>query len=287
MKTLLTLLFGLLAVGPALRAQDRRAGETRDIRVYVIDRAAPDRDIKDAVASLTLDRPSGPGRTFLLHRVAGPHGSAEPAPGLLRGLPGTPYFVELNLGGAATEPAPEPPEGGNKEPTAREILRRVHQGEFFTQKIPAELVSEPFTATITIRLGSLTFTSEEFQGPRSAQDGLEEAAARVGLSLTLLTERSEQLAGFMDLRPVVVELLRDLGRLAPAGFEDGSGVFERNRQWCLAQARAIEQACYEGNTARVAELSRRYGPTLDEMRTALSRARQKEPPPEPEVPTVK
>src|SRR6185295_669375 len=126
---------------------------------------------------------------------------------------------------------------------------------WFARKLPLSALSAPFTATVTIRLGNLTFTSEEFQGPRAGDERTEEIAARVGRTLEALRERSKDEVVFMDLRPVVVELLRDLSKLAPAGFEDGSGAVEKDRQWCLAMARAIEDACYQGDAARIQELS--------------------------------
>lgn len=292
MKTFWILLLGLLSVGPVgdLRGQERNEGETREVRVYLIDRATPDRVFKDAAAVLTLQRPSGRGRTFLLprvDRVATP-GERPAGPGLIRGLPGTPYFVEMNLGDAP----PAAPAGGKHEPpkkemAAAEVLRLVHRGAYFARKIPVALVSEPFTATITFRLGDLTFTSEEFQGPRSAHDAPDEVAARVDRSLGILRDRARQSAGFMDLRPAVVELSRDLSKLAPEGFEDGTGAFELSRQWCLAHARAIERACYDGNLERIVELSQKCGPRLKEMNSILAREKDKEkkaPEPPPEVP---
>lgn len=275
MKTLCALLLGLSAVD--LRADE----ETRDVRVYLIDRTVPDRDFKDAVAVLTIERPTGRGRTFLLPRAAKRPGAAAESAGILRGLPGTPYFVELSVGEAAPPAKEERTDADPK--SAREILRRVHENGCFSQKIPASLVSEPFTATITIRLGNLTFTSEEFQGPRSKTDNLEEAGTRVDRTLALLKERAGQDAGFMDLRPAVVELIRDLARLSPAGFEDSTGAFEADRQWCLAQARAIEKACYDGTPSRIIDLAQACGPRLRSMQSTLARAKSAEPLPEPEV----
>jgi len=275
-----------------LSAQERKEEETREIRVYLIDRMVPDRVFKDAVAVLTLERPSGRGRTFLLPRVdmVATPGEKPSGSGIIRGLPGTPYFVELNVGDTAP-PAPEKAEEPKgKEMSSGEILRRVHHGAYFARKIPATLVSEPFTATVTIRLGDLTFTSEEFQGPRAAKDAPEEVAARVDRALDALIDRARRAAGFMDLRPAVVELTRDLSRLAPQGFEDSTGAFELNRQWCLAHARAIERACYEGNHEQIVELSQKCGPRLNEMTSFLTRSKEKqkepekEPEPAPEVP---
>lgn len=276
MKTFCALLLGLSAVD--LRADE----ETREVRVYLIDRTVPDRDFKDAVAVLTIERPTGRGRTFLLPRVAKRDAGAGETTGLLRGLPGTPYFVELNLGAAAPPPKEERTDVVDPK-SAREVLRRVHEKGCFSQKIPASLVSEPFTATITIRLGTLTFTSEEFQGPRSKSDDLEEAGTRVDRTLALLKERAGQAAGFMDLRPAVVELIRDLARLSPAGFEDSTGAFELDRQWCLAQARAIEKACYDGDPSRIIDRAQACGPRLKSMQSTLAREKPPAALPEPEV----
>jgi hypothetical protein len=292
MKTSWMVLLALVSVAPHLRAQERKAEETREIRVYLIDRASPDRVYKDAAAVLTLERPSGRGGTFLLPRVdmVATPGERPTGPGLLRGLPGTPYFVELNVGDTPP-PAPEkyePPK--EKEMSAGEVLRRVHRGAYFARRIPASLVSEPFTATVTIRLGELTFTSEEFQGPRTAQDAPEEVASRVDRSLEVLADRARRAAGFMDLRPAAVELTRDLSKLAPQGFEDASGTFELNRQWCLSHARAIERACYETNHEQIVSLSQRCGPRFSEMNAFLGRSKdqekekEKEPEPPPQVP---
>jgi hypothetical protein len=94
----------------------------------------------------------------------------------------------------------------------------------------------------------------------------------------------------MDLRPGAVQLMRDLSKLAPQGFEDSSGQFELNRQWCLAHARAIERACYEGDHQQIVELSQKCGPRLGQMNAFLARSkdkekdREKEPEPPAQVP---
>jgi hypothetical protein len=292
MKTSGMILFAaLISAAGELPARERNGGETREVRVYLVDRASPDRVFKDAAAVLTLERPGGRGRTFLLPRVdmVATPGERSSGPGLLRGLPGTPYFVELNAGDAspAASEKHEPPK--DKEMSAAEILRRVHRGAYFARKIPADLVSEPFTATVTIRLGELTFTSEEFQGPRTPKDAPEEVAARVDRALADLADRARRSAGFMDLRPAVVELTRDLSKLAPQGFEDSTGAFELSRQWCLSHARAIERACYEGNHEQILELSQKCGPRLNDMTAMLARSKdekekEKEPEPPAEVP---
>ncbi|RPH39248.1 MAG: hypothetical protein EHM91_12650, partial [Planctomycetota bacterium] len=148
MKTFRVLLVAIVSTASVgdLSAQERKEEETREIRVYLIDRVAPDRVFKDAAAVLTLERPSGRGRTFLLprvDRVATP-GEKPSGPGIIRGLPGTPYFVELNVGDTAPPAAEKEEEPKGKEASSGEILRRVHHGAYFAKRIPANLVSEPF-----------------------------------------------------------------------------------------------------------------------------------------------
>jgi hypothetical protein len=293
MKTYWVLLVAFILTAPILDlpAQERKE-ETREVRVYLIDRVDPDRVFKDAVAVLTLERPSGRGRTFLLPRVdmVATPGEKPSGTGIIRGLPGTPYFVELNVGDTAP-PAPERiEEPKDKQIPAGEVLRRVHHGAYFAKKIPANLITETFAATVTIRMGDLTFTSEEFQGPRTDKDAPEAVGTRVDQALDDLTDRARRSAGFMDLRPAAVQLTRDLSKLAPQGFEDASGAFELNRQWCLAHARAIERACYDANHEQIVELSQKCQPRLNEMNAFLGRSkdkekeREKEAEPPPQVP---
>ena len=285
----------LLLVGFASVSADQDRTETREVRIYLLDRSMPDRNpLKDSVAVLTIEQPTGRGRTFLLPRVAKgtPTPGEDRAPGMIRGLSGTPYFVEFQTGEAAGAARPEEhavQEKGKDSaaPSGREVMRLIHaQGVYFAQKIPAELLSGPFTATVTIRLGNLTFSSEEFQGPRPANGALDDVAAKVDQSLAALKKKAEETATFMDLKPSAVNLRRELSQLAPAGFEDGSGSFERDRQWCLALARRIDDAVDKGDDARVLELSQQCGPRLKDMQSMLARSR-KESEPTPEVPAVK
>jgi len=294
MNRLLLLLPALLASTPA-RAQEKPE-ETREVRIFLLDRTTPERAVQDSAAVLTLERKAGRAETYLFARAAkgATPGDGTASPGLIRSLVSTPYFVELDLGNAAPAPRKEeiePAEGKDKAAaplSAQEVLRRARKGTWFARKLPLSALSAPFTATVTIRLGNLTFTSEEFQGPRAGDERTEEIAARVGRTLEALRERSKDEVVFMDLRPVVVELLRDLSKLAPAGFEDGSGAVEKDRQWCLAMARAIEDACYQGDAARIQELSLQCEPRLKEMKSQLARIKGKEPPTDPEnPPTVK
>lgn len=255
--------------------------ETREVRIYLIDRASPDRDFKDAVASVTLEPPSRRGRTFLFPRIA--RGATAPVgPGMIRGLQASPYFVELNFGEvAAPVPADEGAPPAEKD-SGREILRRVHdKGACFAQKIPVDLLRPPFIATITIRLGNATFTSEEFQAPPPRNGASEKIVDRVEKVLEDLKTRAGETSSFMELRPAVVQLQRELAHLAPAGFEDATGAFEIHRQWCLARARAIERACTDGDSDRIVELSRQCGPRLKEMQSIAAGPRKKkeaEPP---------
>jgi hypothetical protein len=288
-----TLPFAVALLLSGLASADQDKAETREVRIYVLDRTVPDRDYKDAAAVLTIDRPAtGKGRTFLCPRVAKgtPTPGEDRATGMIRSLPGTPYFVELQTGEAAPRARQEDqPQKAKKEgapPSGAEVLKGVHtKGVYFAQKVPADLLTGTYTATVTIRIGNLTYTSEEFQGPGSETVALDDVAAKVDQSLTSLKTKAEEQSGFMDLKPAVTQLRRELAQLAPAGFEDGTGAFELDRQWCLSLARNIDEACDRGNTARVLELSQQCGPRLKNMQTMLARTR-KEPAqePEPEVP---
>lgn len=297
MTTLRAIAWTLLLASAAstLPAQDRKEPEeAREVRIYLIDRVRPERDFKDAAASVTIEHPSRRGRTILFPWVA--KGTPAPGeklgPGMIRGLPTSPYFVELNFGEAAAalpdavEKKPAGPAEPPKEPSGREILRRVHhKGGCFVQKVPVDLLRPSFTATVTIRLGNLTFTSEEFQAPPPENGAPEKIAERVEKRLDDLLTRAGGESSFMDLRPAAVELMRELARLAPAGFEDGSGAFEIHRQWCLSRARAIEQACYDGDAERIVELGRQVRPRLKEMESIAAGLRKEKPPEPPsEVP---
>jgi len=287
MKTLPLAALVLLSAGLAFAGQDKP--ETREVRIYVLDRAVPDRNFKDAAAMLTLEQPSGRFKTFLLPRVAKgtPTPDEDRATGMIRGLTGTPYFVELQTGEAGAPARTEEPAEKGKDgaaPSGQEVLRRVHrQGVYFVHKIPADQLTGSFTATVTIRMGSLTFTSEEFQGPK-ATVAVDEVANRVDQSLASLKTKAEEQAGFMDLKPTVTKLRRELAQLAPAGFEDATGAFELDRQWCLALARTIDDACDLGQEARVLELSQQCGPRLKNMQSMLARTKKEPEPAAPEVP---
>jgi len=275
---------------------DSSGQETREVRIFLLDRTTPERAVKDAAAVLTLERKSGRGETFLFPRATKEAPAMGAEPGMIRSLVSTPYFVEFSL----EDPAPAPGREETKKPDAAdgatepkqplssdEVLRRARKGTWFSRRMPVSAFSEPFTATVTIRLGNLTFTSEEFQGPRSAHDTPKEAAARVDRSLETLRERIKDSAGFMDLKPVVGELTRELSKVAPAGFEDGTGAIERDRQWCLAMARAMGDACDQGNTERIRELSLQCGPRMKQMQETLAQMKGKEPEPPEAPPTVK
>ena len=100
----------LLAIGAAsgfqaTAVQDKPAEETREVRIFLLDRTRPERTLKDAAASLTLERKSGRGETFLfpIETKVPSVPDESVAPGLIRGLISTPYFVELDLAEPARE----------------------------------------------------------------------------------------------------------------------------------------------------------------------------------------
>lgn len=302
---LLVLLVLLPPNVPQSGPRQQTSGERlRELRIYLIDRVNPARSWKDAIASLTIERRTGTGTTILLPRVSRAEKSDDGrvAEGQIRTLIGTHYFVELSMGQLDTsldqrkhlqelQPSPDSDSRQDRKdhqaPSSEEILRIVHRGPCFVRNVPESTLAEPFTATVTIRIGSQSLTSEEFQSPQEAHTGYDEVAARVGESLELVTNRSREGASFMDLRPAVVELIRGLSQLAPAGFEDTSGTVERNRQWCLALARGMENALYDGNTGSIVNLCLECGPRIREMHSFLKRSRPPEQPPVTETPPAK
>jgi hypothetical protein len=280
--------------------QDTPGEDTREVRIFVLDRTRPERSRKDAAAVLTLTRKSGPGLTILMplavnEAPAPPEGAA---PGLIRRLISTPYFIEMDLGDgvpaprrrepAAAAPAPEDApkkaDGETAPLPAQDVLRGARKGTWFSRRLPASAFSQPFTATVMIRFGTVSYTSEEFQGPRSDHDTPEAAASSVDRSLESLQKRAAEFAGFMDLKPTADLLIRDLSRLAPAGFEDASGEIEVRRQWCLARARAIQDSCYTGNTGRIQVLGQQCGPQMKEIHELLQQRHKGEPVPTPATP---
>jgi hypothetical protein len=308
MKTMAALLAIVAGWGVEARAvQDKPAGETREVRIFLLDRTHPERTLKDASASLTLERKSGRGETLLfpIETKLPSVPDESVAPGLIRGLISTPYFVLLDLGeppGARRGEEARKPEADHEAEKAaaasaadaplssQDVLRRARKGTWFSRKMPASAFSVPFTATVTIRLGALTYTTEEFQGPRSPHESPQELASRVDRSLERLQTRAAESASFMDLKPLAGELRRDLSKLAPAGFEDAGGEVERDRQWCLGLARAIDNACDLGNSGAMQQLCLEFKPRMKDLHARLGppTPKEAEPVPTPETPpTVK
>jgi len=75
-------------------------------------------------------------------------------------------------------------------------------------------------------------------------------------------------------------LIRALAKLAPAGFRDSTGAFEMERQWCLAVARAIDNACAYGEWGQIQNLSQSCGPRVNRMQSMEAAPRA------PEIPTI-
>ena len=238
------------------------------LRVYLIlDRQHPERVPDDTAVSMTLQSRSGRGETLLLARAA--KEPADVGAGAVRGLVGSPYFVELAW-----------PGGGPKTTPTGEALSRVHQGPSFIAIVPSSRISEATSATVTVRWGESTWSSEEFQGPALPAETEETAIADLERALRTIQDRSASGASFMMMKPAVDDLIRALARLAPAGFRDSTGAFEHERQWCLAVARAIGNACAYGEWGQIQNLSLSCGPRVKRMESmeAVPRA--------PEIPTI-
>jgi len=267
-RALSTALLAGLFLGTAGAQPTRSPEGSQVLRIYLIlDRQHPERVPEDTAVSMTLQSRSGRGETLLLARVA-----KEPAnggAGAIRGLVGSPYFVELAW-----------PDGGSKTTPTGEALRRVHQGPSFVATVPSSRISEAISATVTVRWGESSWSSEEFQGPALPAETEETAMADVERALRTTRERAASGATFMMMKPAVDELIRALARLAPAGFRDSTGAFEQERQWCLAIARASDNACAYAEWGQIQNLSLSCGPRVKRMESmeAVPRA--------PEIPTI-
>jgi hypothetical protein len=267
-RTLSTALLAGLFLGSAGAQAARTPDGSQLLRVYLIlDRQRPERIPDDTAVSMTLQSRSGRGETLLLARVA--KESADGGSGAIRGLVGSPYFVEVVWPGA-----------GSKTTPTGEALRRVHQGPSFVAVVPSSRISEATSATVTVRRGESTWSSEEFQGPALPAETEETALADVERALRTTQERAAASATFMMMKPAVDDLIRALARLAPAGFRDSTGAFEQERQWCLAVARAIDDACAYGKWGQIQNLSLSCGPRLKRMESMEAAPRA------PEIPTI-
>lgn len=267
------LVLAVLFLGDAAGRDAKEQEKFRLVRVYVIDRQKPDRTFEDAAASLTLRYRSGKSETVLLPRVAretatttGKDAEVPAVAGKIRGLTGVSYYVELVWDGRSVAPARRDPDHREPDhqqpPSPQEILRRVHEGPSFAASLPEARLSEVASAVVTLRLGSMSWSSEEYRKPGEAEetgvDGVERAVQRV-------RDRAVAGATFMDVRPAALDLIGEVSALASAGFRDPTGAFEQDRQTCMALARAIEKACADADWGRIQNLCLQYPPRLKNM----------------------
>lgn len=254
-------------------AQEPPKDQDREVRIYFLDFAEPRRALQDVTASIVIETRSGAATTVLVPLSTAGHAGSSPAPlGAIRGLTGTPYFVELEIPGLppsewrpAAEGSPRSPE--RSKLSARQVLSRAHAGPRFSKVLPSTFFKEPFTATITFRLGDETAISEEFQHPSQPPA---QAAAQALELFKSIGKQTEAGKPYTDVKPASENLLKELDQLAPAGFQDDSGALERNRQWCLSTARAIEDACDRANPGLILNFSTQALPQMNQIVTALA-----------------
>src|SRR6267142_6314844 len=167
LRSLLAALLPMTLAVPVL-VDGHEGSETREVRIYFLDRPVPRRPLKGAVASLTVNKSSSESATYLLPQVERPDNA--PVSGWIRELVNTPYFVEfvLNDDAAPKEPGllgivPGAPvhETPGQPLNAADVLRRAHAGPCFMKKIPAAMLSGSFRITISIRLDNQTLSTEE------------------------------------------------------------------------------------------------------------------------------
>jgi len=267
LRAFLTALLPMTLAAPALV-------DTREVRIYFLDRPVPRRPLKNAVASLTVIKSSSQSATYLLPLVERPDNT--PVSGLVRELVSTPYFVEFVLN---DEAAPKEPgqlgvvPGGPVHETpgqplnAADVLRRAHAGPCFMKRIPASMLSGPYQFSITLRLDNQTLSTEEIPSDVSPPAEAVEGALQ---ATRTMWDRVEAGTTYMELKPVTRDFMKNLIKLARTGFEDDTGKFELDRQWCLAQARAIEKACDEWTPALVQLLSKQCEPRLKQMQAFVA-----------------
>jgi hypothetical protein len=267
-RAMSTALLASLFLGSAGAQAARTPDGSQLLRVYLLlDRQHPERIPEDTAVSMTLQSRSGRGETFLLARVA--KAPADGGVGAIRGLVGSPYFVEVVW-----------PGGGPKSAPSEDALRRAHQGPCFVANVPSSRIPEATSATVTVRRGESTWSSEEVQGPARSGDAEETAIPDLERALRTIQDRAASGASFMMVKPAVEDLHRALARLAPAGFRDPTGAFEQERQWCLAMARAIDDACAYGKWGQIQNLSLSCGPRVKRMESMEAAPRA------PEIPTI-
>ncbi|HLY10289.1 MAG TPA: hypothetical protein VKW04_13360 [Planctomycetota bacterium] len=263
------------------RAQEGSMDSQRTVSVYLIDRGNSALKLDDAAACLTIRRRSGTGATVLLARVSPESwtgGANGEDIGILRGLVGSPAVVELFWHGSSGRgpreedvpkpraDAPAPPRPGGPEPKQtqdpRDLIRRAHRGSRFVASLPASQLAEVTSAWVSIRLGSRSWTSEEFGGPSVPEQTEAAVLAEMERLLKTIRDRVNDGASFMNLRPPSVRLVGALAKLSPEGFWEPTGTFEGERQGCLALARSMEDACSRGDWGRMSTLSLQCEPRV-------------------------
>jgi len=273
LRTLLATLLTMTLAAPVL-VEGKEGPETREVRIYFLDRPVPRRPLKNAVASLTVTKSSSQSATYLLPLVERPDNT--PVSGLIRELVSTPYFVEFvqNDASAPKEPGqlgvvPGGPvhETPGQPLNAADVLRRAHAGPCFMKRIPASMLSGSYQFAITLRLDNQTLSTEEIPSDVSSPGEAVEGALQ---AIRTLWDRAEGGTTYMELKPVSRDFMKNLVKLARTGFEDDTGKFELDRQWCLAQGRAIDKACDEWNPGLVQLLSKQCEPRLKQMQAFIA-----------------
>ena len=267
-KPLSTALLAGLLLASAGAQESRIPDGSQPLRVtLILDWQHPERVPDDTAVSMTLQSRAGRGETLLLARAT--RSGANGGEGAIRGLVGSPYFVELSWPGVAS-----------KSPPAGEVLRRAHQGPSFVAMVPSSRISDVTSATVTVRRGDSTWSSEEFQGPALPAETEAAAVADLERALQTIRDRTNAGASFMMVKPAAEDLIRALAKLAPAGFRDSTGAFELERQRCLGVARAIDNFCDYGEWAQIQNLSLTCGPPVKRMQSMETGPRA------PDIPTI-
>ena len=129
------------------------------------------------------------------------------------------------------------------------------------------MLSGPYQFSITLRLDDQTLSTEEIPSDVSSPGEAVLGALQATRTMWDLVEGGTT---YMELKPVTRDFRKHLIKLARTGFEDDTGKFELDRQWCLAQARAIEKACDEWSPSLVQMLGKQCEPRLKQMQAFVA-----------------
>lgn len=126
-----------------------------------------------------------------------------------------------------------------------EWVRQVYAGPFFRVRIPANEAPAAFTAAVTVRLKTQSFTARGFTHPFEAEEKPGAVFGRIEEGLKEIL-RLVDAVDFRKIPPVTVRLREDLAKLSAYSLPDPKGEFEYARVWCDELAKKLDSASRTG-----------------------------------------